>query len=156
MWRSFFFAVGIFLFAGGLQCLMFEQFFIDQNNRVLTIAKRAGNAAKSSAQDSYREFAAQPQTQPSRPEFSLPSSYYGGASRFQSPSYNNQTIANELQAGFQSNTPQGGLAGANSAGGAKSLSPYRVNDWVPWCLLAVGTIVCLYTQSLGQQGSRHD
>lgn len=156
MWRSFFFAVGIFLFAGGLQCLMFEQFFIDQNNRVLTIAKRAGNAAKSSAQDSYREFAAQPQTQPGRSEFSLPSSYYGGSSRFQSPSYNNQSIANELQTGFQTNASQGPAPAAVLSRQSKRLSPYKVNDWVPWCLLAVGTIVCLYTQSLGQQGFRNE
>lgn len=161
MWRSFFFAVGIFLFVAGLQCLVFEQFYIDQNNRVLTVAKRAGNAAKSSAQDGYRELSAQALAQPNSPGanpagFSLPSSFYGGSSRFQSSGYGNQSFDNGLQTSFQTDTsPRQSLPQSNYQG-AKRLKSHKVNDWVPWCLLAVGTIACLYTQSLGHSLHRND
>jgi hypothetical protein len=140
MWRSFFLAIGIFLFAAGVQCLAFEQFFIDNNNRVLSLVQKASGAPTPPlGQNAFDQHAAQPSPASSQRAFSLPSSYYGGPSRFESANY-----ANSPQANLPSATIPTG-----SQGKLKSLVSHPINDWVPWCLLAVGTIVCLYTKSLG-------
>lgn len=171
MWRSFFFAVGIILFLIGLQCLAVQEFRVDQNNRLFSFAQRANRALE--ARTSQGNFRAQ--NNPGLPsgqapnfanqqQFSLPSSesYYGGPSRFQSSSYgSNQSaygggvgqfrqqsqpvnpVANNTnlqQVGFNSNAAKPRPRAPKS---------YPVTDWMPWGFLAAGTIISLYTNSLG-------
>ena len=166
MWRSFFFAVGITLIFFGLQCLVVEEFRVDKNSRIFAVAEKANRALDSS---SSRDFGRQNEINPlnnptaniaNQQRFSLPSSesYYGGPSRFQTPSYPNSQFAYGGRSQFAqqplpvnqvSNSVQAGI-GSNVVGPRiKALRSYPVKDWMPWGFLAAGTIISLYTKSTG-------
>jgi hypothetical protein len=151
MWRSFFFAVGVILILAGAQCLVVEKFFVDSNNPLLSVARKSSN---SNAQPIQPLANNQYSVQTEQSRFSLPSSAsaYGGPSRFQTqgfrpapydPSGNYRTPANV--AGFNSNINNAPVA--VSVNRTKALKSYLIEDWMPWGLLAIGTIVILYTNS---------
>ena len=165
MWRLFFFAVGAILIFLGLQCLIFEVFRIDKSSRLFTVAERANLAfdetsgrAFSPLAGSHSQYERVPPVS-NQQQFSLPSaeSYYGGASRFQTPSYpvNNGRLPGTQQSPainqVSSPTNVNRLRDGNNITGAriKALSSYPVKDWMPWGFLAAGTIISLYTNSTG-------
>lgn len=176
MWRSFFFAVGITLIFIGLQSLTVEEFRIDKNSRIFAIANRANRALDGPD----RRLGFQPGIySPQNPQgaqafanqqrFSLPSaeSYYGGPSRFTNSSYSNSSYSTNPSAygGGQSQFAQQSRSAipvsstnfgfGNNVNGVrpKLLQSYRVKEWMPWCFLAAGTIITLYTKSTGHRYS---
>ena len=163
MWRSFFFAFGIFLIFIGLECLAVEEFRVDKNNRLFAFAKKANRAIEATAGNGPVQnggglsnpngagpnFANQQQ-------FSLPSSasYYGGPSRFQTSSYQSAYGGSQqpLSANTVSNQANFGQVGIDTNSvqlRPKALKGYPVTDWMPWGFLAAGTIISLYTNSTG-------
>jgi len=171
MWRSFFFAVGIILVFIGLQCLTFEEFRVDKNSRIFAVAEKANRALGSSSdrdvpQRELRPLGNQTANLANQQRFSLPSaeSYYGGPSRFQTPSFPYQSgyggtsqfaqqsvpvnqVSNSIQAGFGNNAGRPRV---------KELRSYPVKDWMPWGFLAAGAIVTLYTNSTGSSRYSND
>ena len=173
MWRSFFSAVGIFLILLGVQTLLVDQFmitthrttprFFSSNKAGLNNWSQNGNfASQQSAANAYA-----PNT------FSLPNyssngipgvgqSAYG-PSRYGN-TFNNSRFAQPAQVGFNRSTannrspfsrasfPNNRNQLANNLGGpAIQVSPrpfYRdrliqTQDWMPWSLLAVGSLILL-------------
>ena len=165
MWRSFFFAVGAILIFLGLQCLVFEEFRIDKNSRLFAVAQKANLAFDQASGQPYphsnglQSQYGQAPTVANQQRFSLPSaeSYYGGTSRFQTSSYSayNGRFPNTQQSPLvnrvSSSTNVNGFRNSNNIAATriKDLRSYPVKDWMPWGFLAAGTIISLYTNSLG-------
>ena len=160
MWRSFFFAVGIILIFLGLQCLVVEEFRVDENSRIFAVAEKANQALDSSngPQNELDTLGNQAASLANQQRFPLPtsSSYYGGPSRFQTPSYpttqsaysgRSQFAQQSLPANQVSNSVQVGIDNNAGRPRIKALRNYPVKDWMPWGFLAAGTIVSLYTNS---------
>ena len=165
MWRSFFFAVGIILVFIGLQCLAFEEFRVDKNSRIFAVAEKANRAFDSSTRPDFPRndlgtLGNQAANLANQRQFSLPSStsYYGGPSRFQTPSYptqsayggHSQFAPQSLSANQVSNPIQVGVGNNSGRTRVKELRSYPVKDWMPWGFLAAGAIVTLYTNSTGR------
>lgn len=153
MWRAFFFSVGTILFILGLQCLVVDKFYVNQNGRVSDLVNKALNVIDSSGTSG----ANQPnsmvagQNRATLPNTGTSSAY--GPSRFQTAPYspaqfNSNNPANYGGQGFQSaGFPQPTTGSGNVA--VKPSRPLKTEDWMPWSLLAVGTIIVLYTKSTG-------
>ena len=170
MWRSFFFAVGITLIFIGLQSLTVEEFRVDKNSRLFAIVSRANRAFDGpNGPDGFQPGAYSPQNPQgvqayaNQQRFSLPSaeSYYGGPSRFTNSSYTTNPSAYGGQSQFAQQTrpaipaSSANFSRDNNFNGVqpKRLQSYRVKDWMPWCFLAAGTIISLYTKSTGHRYS---
>jgi len=126
---------------------------VEKANRALDSASRQDSRPQSPLGNQAANLANQQR-------FSLPSSasYYGGPSRFQSPSYPTAQSAYGGRSGFNqqafsvnqvSNSIQVGIGNNPGSPRAKALRSYPVKDWMPWGFLAAGTIISLYTKSTG-------
>lgn len=168
MWRSFFFAVGIIFVLLGIQCLLVDQFYVNQNGKLSDLFNKVLNVVDPQKPDGSQIGASSTNPNlaganfnPSSRTMTLPQ--YGsqyGPSRFQaspySPaqngygnptSYGGQPFQNAGFAQPVANTSIGGTSEA-SRPSAKPPRPVQTKDWMPWCFIAAGTIISLYTKSL--------
>ena len=161
MWRAFFFSIGIILVILGLQCLVVDRFFVHQDGKIAGFVNKALNvidpqkgdlSSTPSNQGGIGQFngSAANQNAIAQNPFQTGGSPFG-PSRFQSPYSQVQYTSNpnvgmtyggqQFQpAGFQISTP---LTTKNK----KRPRPVGTKDWMPWCFLATGTIIILYTKS---------
>lgn len=174
MWRALFYAIGSMTILLGVQSLAFEQVQLAPGKDALQIVKRllrdegsgpvaagAGNASSVvRSDDGQRVFqsASNSTFGPSR----FPSGGFGGTT-FSAAPYRDLTSSGGLsiRSGQPSNVPRANLAsyqtGARgTAAGATNaaLKPGRViqsKDWMPWSLLAIGTVIMLYTRSFSSR-----
>ncbi len=144
MWRAFFFATGVVFVILGLQCLVVDRFFVTQEGRLGSVANKALNLLDKAQQDVADAAESNQNLNFSRSPFQANASAYG-PSRFSASPYSAPT-GGFGQAGFQS----AGFQTPSTA--TKRLKPprdFQPADWMPWSLLAVGTIIVLYTKSTG-------
>lgn len=148
MWRALFFSVGVMLIVLGLECLVVDKYLVSQRTRVPTLIARMLEGDRSSADGNY-----QAQNDRSNSQSWNSDSYNG--SRFQASPY-----SSDPQGANQSNY-FGGTGnskfsfagfGNKDASKASDLNPkglrvIQTKDWMPWSLLAAGTLVVLYTNS---------
>lgn len=178
MWRSFFFATGITLIIVGVQCLVVDTFLIADSTRLPSVVTRflddiRGPGAQNKQPAGYPQFVnstsqgaipsyggvGNSRFGPSRfgdnglsnsnlpPSLGGSQSYYGGL-----PGQTLGTRANPNQpfslAGFSTNKNN---PANNGPFGKKIKARYfQTKEWMPWSLLAVGTLVVLYTNSTGR------
>lgn len=159
MWRSFFFAVGAMLIILGLECLVADRFEISNRTRIPKLVAQMFEEGKTQEGIGSRLG-------------STGDSRYG-KSLFQSPFSNNQSLTSQDYYGgvSSSNLRQPAnrpfsLAGFGGKGSENSSNlrlnpgkPTRViytKDWMPWSLLAAGTLVVLYTKSTTKGGFSSD
>lgn len=168
MWRAFFLAVGVMLIILGVECLVLDKFVVASRARMPAALSKIID--KITAPDPPAQGLGgigQPNlaTNPAQTPNAFGSQF--GPSRFGTPYANGYQPPN-----FYGGNPTGQLnAPANSpfsltaygspnTGGVNPVGsqlepPSRVvqtKDWMPWCFLAVGTLVVLYTRSTGRQG----
>ena len=159
MWRSFFFAVGTILILLGVQCLILEEFRIDENSRLFTIAKRTNLALDETPNFSLTPPSSQVPAVANQQRFSLPSatSYYGGPSRFQNSGYDRRSPLSQ-QSLTQASNPAylSQFSDGYNRDRVKAIRRYPVADWMPWGFLAAGTIISLYTNSTGRSNYSRD
>ena len=182
MWRSFFFAVGLMLIILGLECLVAESFVVSSQARLPGFVKKildekgktppsAQNGANSVAQNVLI-----PQTGSfntgSRFGLSRFDSQYGSGGFYggRPNQIGGQTSQNQFQtnpqfslAGYGSPAANSGQLVPQSFGGGASVTgvsarkkPSKMlhtKDWMPWSLLAAGTLVVLYTNSTSRRFS---
>jgi hypothetical protein len=166
MWRAFFFAVGIMLIILGLECLVTEQFVVSDGTRFRAIVSGALDGEQKAPRPQPAISSAQPQiatgfeSRQGRSQFGPSrfdrspfdaqnqsgSSYYGGVPRSNSRNANSQFSL----AGFGTPTqpaiaplPRPRAVPASSG----STRVMRPKEWMPWSLLAAGTLIVLYTNS---------
>ena len=174
MWRSLFFAVGIYLMLLGAEALIFERVDINASAK---LPKFMNGLFENSQQDSFLTAAAgqdpylnvpQPGNPASNPNNSIfrqtSSQSQFGPSRFSGPQLGNYggPRADLSRSGLTANPSQNGSIAAypasysNPAGANGPLAPQRPSfgprvlvpkDWMPWSLLAAGAIITLYTSS---------
>jgi hypothetical protein len=165
MWRAFFIAVGFILVIVGLECLVVNRFMVASEARVPEfLAKMMGDDA---GVPGTQLAANQPRN--ISPNVAPPQYFnqgYGGvpnsASRF-GPSRLASKYSNDGGLGSQSRTnypnSQFSLAGYGSrnngpvqssaiSGNSRTVKILRTKEWMPWSLIAAGTIIVLYTKSL--------
>lgn len=161
MWRAFFFAIGIILVILGLQCLVVDRFFVHQDGKVAGFVNKALNVIEPLRGDlspapanqvGNGQFGNASSNQNVRPQnpFQTGGSPFG-PSRFQSPYSQVQYAPNQANAGAyggQPFQPAGYRTASPSAiKSKKGPRPVATKDWMPWCFLATGTIIILYTKS---------
>ncbi len=180
MWRAFFLAIGIMLIILGVECTVVGRFQISQDaNLPLAVEKMlagegwggdlsSGNLANSEGNigmmpSRYAANVAPPQPIQGYGGMPTVSSQYG-PSRFSSGQFGNDQFSSF---GSNSNKPsqtansQFSLAGFGSRPASDSNTSLTLNrggtsrlvqtkDWMPWSLIAAGTIIVLYTKSIGR------
>ena len=143
MWRAFFFSVGIVVAILGLQCLVVDRFYVQQEGRLGAWANKALNLL-----DPDEASNSDPSTGFGQLGLANTNSAYG-PSRFQASPYSQQQ-GSPFQFN-QSNSPFQLTGNRSTAGGDNSIPKppreFPTQDWMPWSLLAVGTIIVLYTKS---------
>lgn len=162
MWRAFFFAVGTMLIILGVECLIVDSFVV-QKARIPAIVGKVLDGASKTIESEGKSL------QSIGGSNSASNGSPFGTSRF-SDSFSNpsQNSAN-YYGGVPANNPAGSNSGFSLAGfgqqqngiapltgtqrnGSEKISsmPTRIiqpKDWMPWSLLAAGTIVVLYTNT---------
>jgi hypothetical protein len=160
MWRAFFFAVGVMLIILGFECLVAERFYVSQGRIPNVVSKLLSWASDGAPKQWDGPNAGLAFGGQSRLGGDPNVSQFGGPSRFNDqyagagPSYYGGAPSAGLQQNGQQpfrltgfGSPQQG--GPASAGLSK---PNKVHvltpkDWMPWSLLAAGSLVVLYTNS---------
>jgi hypothetical protein len=172
MWRAFFFAVGTMLIILGLECLVTERFVVQGARIPGFVAKVLDGASKQPGSGPHGSNQSPAQTAssfgPSRlnDNFAGPyqpaGNYYGGV-----PSSSQGSNANPQfsLAGFgkqQSTTapatpPWQGVGRQPNSGSTRVQSRViQPKDWMPWSLLAAGSLVVLYTNTTAQRSLSND
>ena len=174
MWRAFFFAVGTMLIILGLECLVTESFVVQGARIPGFVAKILDGASKQGAGPlGSNQSLAQNATEtgvsqfgPSRFNDSFSrqpaGNYYGGV-----PSSSQASNANSQfsLAGF--GKQQSATAPATQPWNGIGRQPYspsttlqrrviRPKDWMPWSLLAAGSLVVLYTNTTARRSDSND
>ena len=174
MWRALSYAIGSMMILLGVQSLAFEQVQLAPGKDALQIVKRllrdegSGSGAVNSGggnsiarpNDGQRVFqSANASTfAPSR----FPNGGFGGTT-FSAAPYRDLTQSGGLgiRSGQSTNVPRVDLASFQTRQSETQLSagsttlvekPGRVirsKDWMPWSLLAIGSLIVLYTRSFG-------
>ena len=156
MWRSFFMAVGIFMILLGLQSLMVDQFIMSNNRRIPKfITSKDGIFANPSSPgqltgnrpfEGFRNQVRRPFQQLGNQQSAYGPSRY--RSFGQSPNYGLASYGTANTASGQASTP---------IQVSPTLSrPQRIiqtKDWMPWSLLAAGTLIVLYLHSSRPQSA---
>lgn len=142
MWRAFFLAVGTMLIILGLQCLVVDQFTVSQEGKLAKLANKVVDIIE-----------APPEKPAAGGDVNFPLADRGGVQSPYGPSRFQDPFAPSAGTAGGSN-PTFGLAGFrngnDAAAGPKKVRKTRkvpTRDWMPWSLLAAGTIVVLYTKS---------
>lgn len=166
MWRAFFFAVGTMLIILGVECLVVERFVVQRARIPAAVAKvldgtskkvePGGNIAQALSPSNQNPGSASSSFGPSRfsDNFSNPGGYYGGVPSSRQSSNPNSGFS---LAGFGQQST--GIAPLTEARRNASQSPsstririIQPKDWMPWSLLAAGTLVVLYTNTTSGRG----
>lgn len=174
MWRSLFYAVGIGLFSLGLQTLVLDHVQVEKNTKLQRLVRKileddtSAAAGKRAAPQNVERLT--PDWQQQNPQYL--SGIQGTGSRF-GPSrfagsaygvgYGGPRVTNSPtpQRSFGSGTGNAQFAGFRSgvtapqAGKKPVLQKIKIREWMPWCLLASGAIIFLYTNTLHRRKS-HD
>ncbi|MDA7924278.1 hypothetical protein N9061_01425 [bacterium] len=163
MWRAFFFAVGIMLIITGLECLVTQQFVIhgarvpnfvaamlfdgpkDTNvtpsNDALRMAQGGYQAPRSTARNSG--FGSSSFDDPYQTESNYRRQNGNQRSDFSLAGFGQRRTENAPMA-----APKVKQQNQTTLIGPDKTGVFRPQDWLPWCLLAAGTLVVLYTNSL--------
>ena len=164
MWRSFFFAIGVMLIILGFECLIADRFEISNSARIPNALARIFNSDNSPSSESNSL------ANSINPQNSLGNSNFGGSqfgpSRFSSQFDNNQSLTKPNYYGGASSASLrqpakrpfslagfGGSQNPNQTLPQTLLVPGKnsrvvyTKDWMPWSLLAAGTLVVLYTNA---------
>ena len=174
MWRALFYAIGSMTILLGVQSLAFEQVQLAPGKGVLQIVKRLlrEDGGSSVAVASGNANAIGNQNITNRGGRSLAGSSFGssrfpnggfGGTTFSAAPYRDLTQNGGLgiRSGQSTSVPQVDLAsyqtGTQQANANNVLAkPGRVirsQDWMPWSLLAIGSVVMLYTRSFGARSA---
>ncbi len=165
MWRAFFIAVGIILVILGTECLVVNRFMVASEARVPDfLAEMMGDESGGSNSPAGAIAPANVSPNVAPPQYvnqgygGVPSqaSRYGPsrmASKYSNNSwYGSKSVATNPNAQFS--LAGYGTSNANPArapstpGSARRLKILRTKEWMPWSLIAAGTIIVLYTKSL--------
>lgn len=139
MWRALFFAVGVMLIVLGVECLVVDQYLVSQRTRIPTLIARMLDGDQPDGVFESSQYQAQNDSSSSN-------FWGGGGSRFQASPYSAPSQSSSFSlANF-------GGANSKKASNAGPLNPdglrvVQTKDWMPWSLLAAGTLVVLYTNS---------
>lgn len=169
MWRAFFFAVGAMAIIVGIECIVVGRFTISQEARlpqfVANLLDERGQANQNFADNANQAYGQLANGQPAVEGYGgapgLASRF--GQSRFGGSQYGNDQFfsggngfSNQAAGGnspfaltgYGSNPNE--LASAANGGWKTPKSPKIIatQDWMPWSLIAAGTIIMLYTNSL--------
>jgi hypothetical protein len=165
MWRSFFFAIGVMLIILGFECLIADRFEISNSARIPNAVARIFDSGNS-PQSEFNQFANSTNAQNGFGNSNFGGSQFG-PSRFGSQFDNNQSLTNANYYGGASSASLrqparrpfslAGFGGrsqsSNQTSGQSLLVPGKntrvvyTKDWMPWSLLAAGTLVVLYTNA---------
>ena len=143
MWRALFIAMGIMLISLGVECTVVGRFTISQEARLPRFIQEIWELERGQETDSEaREL-------PSAPSVAgyggMPNTVSRfGPSRFGANSYGNDQFSQFNLTGYP--------AAATSAPPARkkktTLREVKTQDWMPWSLIAAGTIIVLYSKSI--------
>ncbi len=163
MWRAFFFAVGIMLIITGLECLVTQQFVIHGARVPNFVAAMLFDGPADKITTPTNEGFRMAQAGYQAPRSTTRNSGFGSSS-FGDPygTENNYRRQNGNQrsefslAGFGQRrseiapmaTPKPKQQSQTTVIGPDKTGVFRPQDWLPWSLLAAGTLVVLYTNSL--------
>ena len=178
MWRALFLAIGVMLIILGIECTVVGRFRISQDaNLPLAIEKML--AGEGWGSDSYRgnladsdgNMGAMPSRYASNVAPPQPIQGYGGmptvSSQYGPSRFSSGPFGNDQFSSFGANgtnpspNSQFSLTGfgsrpapdANTELTQKRGGNFRLietKDWMPWSLIAAGTIIVLYTKSIGR------
>ena len=141
MWRAFFLAIGTMLIVLGAECLVVDQFSVSQEGKFAKVVNKVIDVIEGKTEKGSNDAAGFGSINDG---LTTQSPY--GPSRFQDPFATGATSAPAADRPF-------GLAGFRNsdsnaaANGRKKTRKVPTQDWMPWSLLAAGTIVVLYTKS---------
>lgn len=168
MWRALFHAIGVMLIVVGLECTVVQQFKIASDAKLPKfVDKMLAQQGKATTKTEVAQFS--PEVAPPQPisgygGWPQPVSQYGPSRISRTAMGNDQFFAQNHATSLNSSTSSGNTGQFSLAGfGARlqSPSPTKVSkpakvkqlstkDWMPWSLIAAGTIIVLYTKSLGR------
>ena len=164
MWRALFYAVGIVLIALGVECIIVGRFTISQAARLPEFIDRIfydnGPGGYGWGNNQSVGSVASPQSIQGYGGVPNLSSRYG-PSRFGGSQFgNDQFFGGGNQVGQATGNAPFSLAGfgtspSNPMNQQNLTGPLKVvqtRDWMPWSLIAAGTVIVLYTNSLGRRG----
>ncbi len=172
MWRSFFFAVGTMLIILGAQCIIVGEFSVSNDSSIAEIGKRIIRTGQNTLAGNEIAVETQPDRFSAEPNFlrgfggqpggtaSQRNSTYG-ESRMAGNRFGNDQFFNALPTSSNGNSPFRLPGQRNSTLPTQAVSQpiglsarpkvIRTEDWMPWSLIAAGTIVVLYTKSWQSQ-----
>lgn len=169
MWRALFFSIGVMLIVVGLECTVVRHFTISNDAHLPDfvnemIANQQAPRVGGSRQKNVSSEIAPPQSIPGYGNQTQMASQFGKPSRFSQSSFGNDQFFADRNTNRHASQRKGGAGqfslagyGAQSRHSSKSgtVKATRVRqiftrDWMPWSLIAAGTIVVLYTKSLGR------
>jgi len=155
MWRSFFMAVGVFLVLLGLETLVVDQFLMSNNRRIPEfITAKDGifaNQPPGSLESNQNRF-----PRPFQALSNQQSTY--GPSRFQGTGFGRQSNYDLASFGRTTSSASGQNPPAIQVSPSALTRPQRMiqtKDWMPWSLLAAGTLIVLYVHSTRGSHSEH-
>lgn len=166
MWRAFFFAIGTMLIILGLECLVTEKFIIHGARIPGVVAKfldgaskRPGAGIQNSTGSGFSPYGPSRfeenfagQSQPSGNFYGGTPSNASGDSQFSLAGFGKQESG--IGPGRQPAAGYGRQANQNS--GRQQKKVLRPKDWMPWSLIAAGSLVVLYTNSTERRGHSSD
>ena len=177
MWRAFFFAVGITFILLGLQCLVADSFVVSSQARLPGFVKKILNEKSETTPANASSPIALGGASSGMPQMTGPNSgsrfgpsrfesqynsgnYYGGQANQSrtSSQFNSQPDSQFSLAGYGSqanNSFQRMSAPPTAISAGKPSQILKTKDWMPWSLLAVGTLVVLYTNSSSRRFSNN-
>ena len=169
MWRSLFLAFGIVLVVMGLECIVVGRFTIARDARLPPFLKKmidnsadlsplAGSGTAGTGQSNAN-------VAPARAVSGyggIPNTVSGyGPSRFGGGQYGNGPYLGSAESGAGAANPQFSLSGfgGESKGDTPAVSVsgpsigrtriVHTQDWMPWSLIAAGSIIVLFTNTMG-------
>lgn len=136
MWRAFFYACGIMLIILGMECILVGRFMISKESAINRVARKfLGSEVGSAAQSPV----------------GLANGYGSASSSFGPSRFGDNPFSTASNQRSQFNSPfnlAGQRSGAPMVANSKIGRIVHTEDWMPWSLIAAGTIVTLYTHSL--------
>ncbi len=163
MWRAFFFAVGIMLIITGLECLVTQQFVIHGARVPNFVAAMLFDSPSETNAPAYNDSTLIAQNRYQAPRQTARNSGFGSSSfgdPYQTEGNYRRQNANQrsdfsLASFGQRRTEIAPMAAPEvkqptqtTLIGPDKNGVFRPQDWLPWSLLAAGTLVVLYTNSL--------
>lgn len=149
MWRAFFFACGIMLIVLGFECIVVNRFWISHESGLTRVVKKVFGNENGPSATNLQAANLQGGVAGVANGYGQATSQFG-PTRFHDSPFLNASADRRQAVGSPFTLPNQNSGLALNLPGAERMKIVKTEDWMPWSLIAAGTIITLYTHSLRQ------